>query len=198
MRSARLLLAALLGIAAACSGPGSNKAPSLKSPERAEPVSDEDWNAAKAPRPRGEPLGFRFVDFRSERRLGLLNESHTDPAEFYSQRKKLEESMTKVGHDDVVGALLERFEEHGWFKLAQPGPMPAAGAGVWTMALELERKGVTTHMALGAGSSAKEREVFGACRNDFVLLYSNVLGLQSVERAPEWQTQKPTGIPPKH
>lgn len=187
----------LILLCAACSGPGSQKGPSMKSPERAEAVSDADWNSAKVPHPGGEPLAFRFVDFRSERHLGLVNESHTDPSQLYSQKKKFDESMTKVGHDDVVAALLERFQDHGWFELAKPGAMPAAAAGAWTMALELERRGAKTYLALGAGSSAKEREVFTACRNDFVLLYSNVLGLQSVDRAPQWKTQKPTGIPSK-
>lgn len=198
MRPAWSLLVPLLLLCAACSGPGARKGPSLRSPERAEAVSDADWNAAKAPRPAGEPLSFRFVDFRSERHLGLVNESHTDPSQLYSQKKKFDESMTKVGHDDVVAALLDRFQGHGWFELARPGPMPAAAAGAYTMALEVERSGVKTNLALGAGSSAKERELFNACRNDFVLLYSNVLGLQSVDQAPQWKNQQPTGIPAKH
>src|SRR5204862_5535718 len=112
-------------------------------------------------------LAARFTDYRSGMHLGLVNESHSDPAEFYSQKKKLEDSLTKVGHDEVVAALVERFEEHGFFKVSQPGPSPASGAGVWTTALDVERKGATSHLTIGPNSSSKEREIFTLCRNDF-------------------------------
>jgi len=149
-------------------------------------------------RPHGDPLAVRFTDFRSNLRLELVNESRTDPTAQYSQKRKASEALTKVGHDEVVAALVERFEDQGFLKLAQPGPSPTAGAGTWTMTLELERKEGLVHLSIGSGSSAKEREIFGLCRTDFATLYNSILGLQSVERPPDWQSQK-TGItPPKH
>jgi len=66
------------------------------------------------------------------------------------------------------------------------------------MTLELERKDGLHHFSIGSASSAKEREVFGACRTDFATLYNSILGLQSVERPPDWQTQKSGITPPKH
>src|SRR5689334_2556273 len=115
-RTAALLF---LSLAAACGSPraGSQASSDPKDPRanRSEAVSDEDWNQGKPQRPHGEPQAVRFTDFRSNRRLALVNESHTDPTEQYSQRRKVEDSMTKVGHDEVVAALIERFEEHGFF-----------------------------------------------------------------------------------
>lgn len=194
--------ALLLPLAAsACSSPKSAaKDEGSKDPRanRAEPISDEDWNKLKAERPHGEPQAVRFTDFRSNLRLALVNESHTDPGDQYSQRRKASEATTKIGHDEVVAALVERFEEQGFFKTAQAGPAPAAAAGTWTMTLEVERKGGLFHMALAPASSAKEREVFGKCRTDFVTLYSNILGLQAVDKAPDWQTRKSPSKPVQH
>ncbi len=190
----------LLGLAPACSSPKSSaQDASAKDPRatRAEPISDEDWNHLRPERPHGEAQSVRFTDFRSNRRLSLVNESHTDPSEQYSQRRKAEDAMTKVGHDEVVAALLERFEEHGFFKIAEAGPAPTAGAGSWNMTLEVERKDGLHHMALGASSSNAQRETFALCRADFVQLYSSILGLQAVERVPDWKSGTP--IPPtKH
>jgi hypothetical protein len=202
MKLPRLAPLLLLLLAPACSSPktANAAADADKDPRasRSEPISDEDWNRVKPERPHGDPLAVRFTDFRSNLRLELVNESRIDPTEQYSQKKKAAESMTKVGHDEVVAALVERLESQGFFKFAQPGPAPAAGAGAWTMSLELERKDGLRHMAIGNASSAKEREVFGLCRTDFATLYNGILGLQSVERPPDWQSQK-TGItPPKH
>ena len=188
----------LLGLAPACSSPKSSAQDQAgKDPRanRSEPISDEDWNKLHPQRPHGDPLAVRFTDFRSNRRLALVNESHTDPSEQYSQRRKAEDAMTKVGHDEVVAALLERFDEHGFFKLAETGPAPTAGAGTWNMVLEVERKGGLRHMALGSASTSKQRECFTLCRTDFVQLYSSILGLQAVERVPDWQSQTP--VPPK-
>lgn len=187
MRLHRLAVLLPLALGCACSSPRTQaQSDAQKDPRanRAEPISDEDWNKLRPERPHGDPLAVRFTDFRSNRRLALVNESHTDPADQYSQRRKLEDSMTKVGHDEVVAALVERFEEQGFFKLAQKGPAPTAGAGTWTMVLEVERKDGPRHMALSTGSSAKEREVFALCRSDFVTIYSGILGLQAVDGTP--------------
>jgi hypothetical protein len=201
MRPNRLAALLLLALACACGSPRtSSAAAEAKDPRttRAEPISDEDWNKVHRERPHGDPLAVRLTDFHSGRRLSLVNESRTDPSEQYSQRRTSEEAMTKVGHDEVVAALVERFEEHGFFKLAQTGPAPAAGAGTWSTTLEIERKDGPRHMALGPSSSAKEREVFALCRSDFVQLYSSILGLQAVDQVPDWNSQKSPGLPPKH
>src|SRR5690242_7316097 len=123
MKLHRLCPLLLLAFAQACSSPkpAAPKDTEGKDPRanRAEPVSDEDWNRVKAERPHGDPLAVRFTDFRSNLRLVLVNESRTDPAEQYSQKRAAADALTKVGHDEVVAALVERFEEHGFFKLAQ-------------------------------------------------------------------------------
>ncbi|MBK7641485.1 MAG: hypothetical protein IPJ19_00305 [Planctomycetes bacterium] len=197
----RIALSCLLLVGAACSSPGgSAKDTADKDPRanRSEAISDEEWDKLRAPRPHGDPLAVRFTDFRSNRRLGLLNESHTDPAGQYSEKRKLEDSMNKIGHDEVVAALVERFEQNGFFKLAQDGPSPNAGGSAWTMTLEVERKAGRKHMSLGPASTPKEREVFNACSMDFVQLYSSILGLQAVDHAPDWQSQPKPGLPTKH
>jgi len=183
MRLHRLAALLFLGLASACASPKSSaKDAAAKDPRanRAEPISDEDWNQARPARPHGDPQAVRFTDFRSNRRLALVNESHTDPSEQYSQRRKAEDAMTKVGHDEVVAVLIERFAEHGFFKIAEAGPAPTSGAGTWSMTLEVERKDGLHHLALGASSSTAQRETFALCRSDFVQLYSSILGLQAV------------------
>jgi len=201
MRPDRPAAVLLLALVCGCGSPRSSSNPAGAKDARAtrsEPISDEDWNSVRRERPHGDPLAVRLTDFHSNRRLALVNESRTDPSEQYSQRRKSEESMTKVGHDEVVAALVERFEEHGFFKLARAGPAPAAGSGNWSTTLEVERKDGARHMALGANSSAKEREVFALCRSDFVQLYSSILGLQAVEQVPDWNSQQSSIAPRKH
>jgi len=200
-RPDRLAALLFLALACACSTPRSSSATEpAKDPRanRAEPISDEDWNKLRRERPHGDPLAVRLTDFRSGRRLALVNESRTDPSEQYSTRRKPDEALTKVGHDEVVAALVERFTEHGFFKLAGAGPAPTAAAGTWTMTLEVEGKDGLRHMALGAGSSTAQRETFALCRADFVQLYSSILGLQAVETVPDWNSQKGSLPPPKH
>jgi len=199
-RPDRLAALLLLALACACGSPRTSSSEATsKDPRanRAEPISDEDWNKLRRERPHGDPLAVRLTDFRSNKRLALVNESRTDPSEQYSKRRKPEEALTKVGHDEVVAALVERFGEHGFFKLAGAGPAPTAAAGTWTMTLEVERKDGLHHMALGSGSSAAQRQAFLLCQADFVRLYSSILGLQAVEQVPDWNSQTGTPPPPK-
>lgn len=179
----------LLAFVPACTSPN-QKAAEPKDPRaRAEPISDEEWQAARPPRPQGEPVEARYLDYRTTRHLVLVNESHTDPGELYSQKRSMEQSLTKVGSDEILDALRERWTNQGFFKLAQRGPAPLSGGGRYTTALEFTRAGESWHLLSSGSGDAKARSVYVSCVSDFVQLYTSILQLQSVDNAPAWESK---------
>lgn len=202
MRSLLLSLISCLGLLGACNSPIKPASADLEPRNRAEPISDEEWQTARPKKPRGEAMEARYIDYRSGRVLGLVNESHTDTDELYSKRRKLKDSLTKVGSDEVLGALEERLTEQGFFKYARSGPAPIEGTGQLTTALEFSRGGRVSHIGSTGAGSESERKAYLNCVNDFIQLYTNILQLQSVDGAPGWENKdyaKPAqpGIKPR-
>jgi len=141
---------------------------------------------------RTRPLRVRFVDWRSGQNLVLVDESHSDPAALYSEKRSLEDAVTKVTTDEVLEETIKYFRDQGFFDRAQKGPAVGGGA----QSLEVETPESTVHMSLGAGTSADDGKVFRACRDAFATLYNNVFQLQSVDRIPEWKgSSKASGNP---
>jgi len=133
-------------------------------------------------------LRVLFVDWRSDQRLTLVDQSHTDRAKLYSSTRPLDEAGTKVTTDEVLEETLKFFREQGYFDHARKGPAPA-GTGV-VQSLEVEMPGSTLHMSFGRSTPSAEQKVFRTCRDNFVALYNNVYQLQSVDRPPDWDTQQ--------
>ena len=126
---------------------------------------------------RTRALRVRFVDWRSGQNLVLVDESHTEPVALYSEKRSLEDAVTKVTTDEVLEETLAYFQKQGFFDRARNGPAVAGSA----QSLEVETPDSTVHMDLGAGTSAEDGKVFRACRDAFAELYNSVFQLQSVD-----------------
>jgi hypothetical protein len=187
----RLLFALLVGpgLLCACNSPAKPAAAVDEPHRRAEPISDEEWQAARPKPPQGDPVEARYLDYRNGRHLALVNESHTAADNLYSERRRLDEALTKVGRNEILDALEERLREQGYFKFARGGPAPTQGGGRLTTALEFRRGSEVVHIVSPGGGGDAERKAYLACVNDFIQLYTSILQLQSVEGAPGWENQ---------
>jgi hypothetical protein len=149
---------------------------------------------------RTRAIRIRFVDWRSNQNLALVDQSHTDRAELYSEKRALDEAGTKVTTDEVLEETLKFFREEGFFDHAAPGPARAGGGSA--QALEVETPDGVMHLDLGRTTPAEVGKVFRTCRDNFAALYNNVYQLQSVDRDPNWdaqnqKTQKTLGLTPR-
>ena len=144
------------------------------------------------PAPSGKPVRMAYLTYNSQQRFVLVNESHTDRTEFYSNTRPLEDAGTKVSTDEVVEETVKFFDSKGFFAKAADGPAPASGQGTYIQALEVEREGRAVHIALTKSASKDERALFYECAQALLLIYNNTYQLQSVDRAPEWRETHPT------
>ncbi|MBL8857039.1 MAG: hypothetical protein JNL28_00855 [Planctomycetes bacterium] len=137
----------------------------------------------------GHPLRVRYIAYASGQRLELVNDSHSDRTETYSSTKKLEEAFVKVATDEVLDETLVQFKSLGYFDHAAPGSAPTGTQAGISQAFEVEQGGRTTSWALQKTAGPEEAQRFGQCFKLFYTVYNNTFGLQSVERAPDWQNE---------
>jgi hypothetical protein len=128
------------------------------------------------------------LSYRSQQRFELVNESHTDRVELYSEKRA--SAATKVQTDEVLDALLEHMREQGFFRFAEESPAPQAGGASITRAIELESPEGTWSFVVGPGSPEEQRLAFDRCFAAFLDLYNATYQLQSVD--PGWT---PPGAP---
>lgn len=151
--------------------------------------SNPSSNDGARPEKTGRPLRVRYLAYASGKKFELVNESHSDRNELYSSARDLDEAFTKVAPDEVLDETIAFFRENGFFQRSSPGSAPlTAGAGV-SQALEVEESGRTTFWPLMRTASADDQKRFQTCSTNFLKLYTNTYGLQSVKRAPDWQNQ---------
>jgi len=136
---------------------------------------------------RTRPIRVRFVDWRSNQKLVLVDQSHTDRAELYSSQVKLDEAGTKVTTDEVLEETVRFFRDEGFFDRAEHGPASAGADAVQT--LEVETPDGIVHMRFGRATDPETAKLFRTCRDNFVALYNNVYQLQSVDKVPDWESQ---------
>ena len=137
----------------------------------------------------GKPMRVRYLAYASGQKLELVNDSHTDRTEMYSSTKKLDEAFVKVATDEVLDETLANFAKSGYFQSAVPGSAPLAAAPGISQALEVEKDGTTTFWAIPKTAPEADRRRFLECAQLFAYVYNNTYGLQSVERAPDWDKQ---------
>lgn len=135
-------------------------------------------SAAQGP---ARPQRVSWIDYRSNVRLELVNETHTGRVEQYSTKRKLEESARKVQTDEVVGGLIEVLKQEGFAKQARPGPMPLGSDGQSVMALEIDDGGAIEHVVAWRGMPADDRAAILGMAQNFADLYNATYGLQAVE-----------------
>lgn len=165
----RRFLVLLLGLSALAACGSTSTAQSSEAPERTRPIR------------------VRFVDWRSNQNLVLVDQSHTDRAELYSSQVAIDEAGTKVTTDEVLEETLRFFRDEGFYDRAEKGPAKAGSDAVQT--LEVETPDGTVHMRFGRTTDPDTAKVFRTCRDNFVALYNNVYQLQSVDRVPDWEKQ---------
>jgi hypothetical protein len=136
---------------------------------------------------RTRPIRIRFVDWRSNLNLELVDQSHTDRAELYSSKRSLAEAGTKVTTDEVLEETILFFGEAGFFNHALEGAANS-GSGA-AQAMEIETPDGIVHLELGPSTAADVGKIFRTCRDNFAALYNNVFQLQSVDEVPDWDAQ---------
>jgi hypothetical protein len=147
--------------------------------------STRSTQSSDGPKKTGRALRVLYVNYTSGKKFELVNESHSDKSQTYSSTKKLDEAYTKVTSDEVLDEVLVRFKEVGYAKKAAPGSAPDSAQG---QALEVEDGSVTCWIVSKA-SQPDDQKSFLQCAKLFLDVYNNSYGLQSVDRAPDWQSQ---------
>jgi hypothetical protein len=172
----RAVVGTVLVALAACSSPNAK-------------ASNGAANDGAAPKGSGTPTQVRYVIYASGQRLGLVNESHSNRAEHYSETKKLSEAGTKVTSDEVLEAVVEYFDEQGLFKTAASGVAPATSVNGISQALEVSIGGSVRHVTIGRGTAVDDHQRFLICAKAFADVYNATYGLQSVDRSPDFEDQ---------
>jgi hypothetical protein len=132
-----------------------------------------------------QPRRVAWVDYRSRVLLELVNESHTDRVEQYSQVRSRDEAARKVQTDEVMDELVKVLRDLEFDALARPGPMPRGSDGSNVMGLEFDEAGQVRHVLAWRGMPADERQSFLEMANNFAEIYNATYGLQAVEVAPD-------------
>ncbi len=148
----------------------------------------------------GTPERVAYVDYRSNRTLELVNESHTGRVEQYSEIRK--NADRKVQTDDVLSGLIEFMREEGFERLARPGPAPQSSDGQVALALEIEHGDRIEHVLGFKGMPPKDHESVLTLWRGFLEIYNATFGLQAVESpADDLPFENPVGTtrrkPPK-
>ncbi|MBL8861818.1 MAG: hypothetical protein JNK02_07370 [Planctomycetes bacterium] len=167
-----VLLGAALGLAAlsACTTGGAR-------PDATGSTTQRD--ASKA-------IELRYRAFARKLSIGLVNESHTDRLELYSERQPIDRATTKVSPDEVVDAIVEYFRDQGYFGIAVRGPAPATPPPGATQMLEVVLPDGPYHAIVRPGVTAQFATTFQTCAKALLQVYSDTIQLQAVDEAPGW------------
>lgn len=145
----------------------------------------------------GQPMRVKYLAYLSGQKLELVNDSHSDRTETYSQTKKLEDAATKVATDEVLDELLKKYAENGFFERAAVGTAPSAAQKGVSQALEVESEGKTRWWGFSSALVDADKQRFKECASLFVYIYNNTYQLQSVDHAPDWENQNKAQKKPK-
>jgi hypothetical protein len=135
----------------------------------------------------GHAQRVRLVDYVSHANLELVNESHSDRTQTYSNTVPLESATRKVAADEVIDEVIVQYKKGGFFERAAPGSAPEVAPSGVGKAIEVEEDGRTMTWMVQKTASKEDRELFARCTSLFVTVYTNTYQLQSVDRAPDWQ-----------
>lgn len=155
LRSLILLIVCLS--AAACGSPGSS-----------------DYSKADIT---GIPMTIKYVDYRNNIVCRLVNDSHSDRLETYSEERN--DAGTKVASDEIVAVTIERMLEQKFETNSLRGLAPIRSTE-YTSALEIDDPAGVRYIALTPQSTVPEFNIMQECRTTFLAVYSNVYGAQRV------------------
>ncbi|MBI5364036.1 MAG: hypothetical protein HZA53_12705 [Planctomycetes bacterium] len=192
-----LLLSLVLGTGA-CSTPrgssSSSHSNALASEERV------DWNVKPPPRDvTGHPVRVTFLAYGSGQVFELVNESHTNPHEYYSKKIPADQAYRKIQSDEVVEALMGRLKDQGILKAAVAGAAPKYAKGTRAQSFEIETGSGVEHWTVTENTPVDVLKPFVQAKNEFIQLWSATSQMQAVEGAVEWKGAskgKSAGIQP--
>jgi hypothetical protein len=159
-------------------------------------ASDRTSSSTDAKQSGGHPIRIQYVHYTSGQKFELIDQSRSSATELYSKTRRLEDASTKVTTDEVLQATLDLFESKGFFDKAEHGASPASGQGVFLQSLEVETPDHWVHMSVQRGSTQPDLKLFTECKQAFIGIYNDTYQLQSVDRAPDWNVQAPSGQSP--
>lgn len=173
-------------VAGACSTPrgsaSSSRSNAVASEERV------DWNVKPPPRAvTGHPVRVTFLAYGSGQVFELVNESHTNPHEYYSKKIPADQAYRKIQSDEVVEALMSRLKEQGVLKLAVAGAAPKYARGTKAQSFEIETGNGVTNWTVTEASPVDVLKPFVQAKNEFIQLWSATSQMQAVEGAVEWK-----------
>lgn len=158
---------AVLALLLACSACASSK-------------SDEsEASSAVADAAAGVPVRVAVLEYQHSVRIELVNNSHTDKLEQYSEIRP--DASRKVQDDDVMAALLEYLDQEGFSRLAVPGLAPAMGSRLTTWALEIETPTSKRHILGSALTIAEDKREALKMKTAVVQLFNATRGWQAVQ-----------------
>jgi hypothetical protein len=127
------------------------------------------------------PARVTFVDYRTSVRMNLVNEAHTDPVKYYSEKRVT--ANTKVTSNEVLARMIEHFDDQGFSRYATAGFAPARGDAGTLQSLEIETSSGTKFLLNGDGVSEPARRAFRECRTAFMQIQELTVQAQAVENS---------------
>lgn len=146
--------------------------------------SQSGSDSASTAQPRA--LRVRWRIYSSNQNLCLASQGAQDRTETYSRAVPIDAAGTKIAPDEVVAAMIEFLDDNGPKFIA--GTAPTTG-GAYTQSIEIEAAGATRYIAVGKGSPLDDQKRFQECWKAFASVYNQTYQLQTVEEAPDWQSQ---------
>lgn len=168
-----LLVLLIVGLSTnACAGGSSG----LSAEEAAQRFEAE--MAAAGIYPETQPTRIIMKDHRSNVTIGVLNESHTQKSQVYSQVLSLDQPMYKIIPDLDMGALLHALGEEDFFAQARLGSGRIPGARMTVM---VERDGAVHSLAFTTESDGDEIERVSNCSLAVRAMYDKHMAYQRIE-----------------
>lgn len=128
---------------------------------------------------------IQFRDFRpGGALLTMANEAAVDRVDYYSEMRS--SAGVKVASDEIMNALVEVFEDEGFWDSARPGNPPentnATEAGMALHGvLSIEANGKKGWITFRKGLTKDELELFQTCSQAFVAIYNSTAGYQRID-----------------
>lgn len=191
-RHALLLVLLALG---ACSTP---RGSSSNQTGRSASASDEhvDWNVKPPPRQTtGKPVRITFLAYGSGQTFELVNESHTNPHEYYSKKIAIEAAFRKIQSDEVVGAMLDRLKQLGLGQSAMAGAAPKFARGTKAQSFEIETGAGITNWTITERTPVEALKPFVQAKQEFIQVWTATAQMQAVEGDPWRQEGAPKQQP---
>lgn len=127
----------------------------------------------------------QFRDFREGgASLSMANEAAVDRVDFYSKLRS--DAGVKIGSDEIMNALVEVFEEEGFWDAARPGSAPTSmgateGGQPLHGVLSVEAGGKEGWITFRKGLAKDELKLFQTCSQAFIAIYNSTAGYQRID-----------------